>query len=118
MSGLSATQMSFPQKSEEVRMPKLLKSDQTKSWHIYKERDEVEQTYKNWGPGTIQDLSWKQSQLSIKKKKCIWHSMFLLVKVHRENCIWKAATALMTGSCYALMDWKSGPSQMHLFQIW
>lgn len=53
MSGLSATKISLSKKSEEVRMPAVLETDDTKAWRIYKETDEVKQTFKNWGLGTI-----------------------------------------------------------------
>lgn len=96
----------------------MLESDQTKAWHIYKETDEVERTFKNWGPRTIH--FYIKAEQMIYEKTCIWHSMFLLVKVHRENCVLKtlSETALMTGPWSALMDWKSGPSEMNLPQIW
>lgn len=50
-------------------MPKVLESDQTKAWHTYKETDEVEQTFKNWGSGTIHSF--------IKAKQMIDKKMYL-----------------------------------------
>lgn len=55
------------QKSEEVRMPAVLETDDTKAWHIYKETGEVQQNFKNRGPGSIHSYM-KAKQIIYAKK--------------------------------------------------
>lgn len=47
VSDLPATKSFLQQKSEEVRMPTVLETDDTKCRHNYKETDGINQTFKN-----------------------------------------------------------------------
>jgi len=46
----------------------VLEIDDTKVWHIYKEADEVKQTFKNRGPGSIHSYMKAKQRIYAKKK--------------------------------------------------
>lgn len=48
-------------------MPAVLETDDTKAWHIYKETSEVQQNFKNRGPGSIHSYM-KAKQIIYAKK--------------------------------------------------
>lgn len=48
-------------------MPTVLETDDTKAWRVYKETDEVKQTFKNWGLGTIHSYMKARQMIYAKK---------------------------------------------------